>query len=334
MIFDLQPPSPSLSPNSRVRYYQEQLDKAHEIIDQLEILLHEKELQKSQTNHPSNCQVFIPPLSFHSKSPSINGERSKSYVATPQQYSTPRDPRNRMSMGNQSSIKYIEEMKTRHTELVQQFKEDNSYKELKNKEINDHIQELKTELIYCQQKQTITKKEKIQSQQQLEHLQNEIENIQYQLNNSKQQGLLLYQKLQQFKQNNQDTEFQEEESEKNHKLATPQSQQNSKFKNSTSHKKLMQTLQQEIELLEAQKQQYFNTSVSNFEEKEIETNHFNDRIIESKQQNLRIDTLDDVRLVTDSGYKLFTQVDQDNESVKSFKIKKQKPRSCESCIIF
>ncbi|CAD8080158.1 unnamed protein product [Paramecium sonneborni] len=334
MIFDLQPPSPSVSPNSRVRYYQEQLDKAHEIIDQLEILLHEKELQKSQSNNSSFCQTTIPPLQFHSKSPSIISERSKSYVATPQQYSTPRDLRNRMSMGNSNSIKYIEEMKTRHTELVLQFKEDNSQRELKNKEINDHIQELKTELIYCQQKQNITKKEKTQSQQQLEHLQNEIENIQLHLHKSKQQGLLLIQKLQQFKQDTKQIELLQQESEIISKFATPQRHQNQNFQNSTSHKKLMQNLQQQIEQLEAQKQQYFNTSVSNFQEKEIETNHINNDEIIQTQQNPRIDTLDDIRLVTESCYKLNTQIDQDNESVRSFKIKKQKPRSCELCVIF
>ncbi|CAD8168630.1 unnamed protein product [Paramecium pentaurelia] len=338
MIFDLQPPSPSLSPNSRVRYYQEQLDKAHEIIDQLEILLQEKELQKQQ-DHPSSSYVPIPPLQFHCKSPSVMSERSKSYVATPQQYSTPRDLRNRMSMGNQNSIKYIEEMKTRHSELVLQFKEDNTQRELKNKEINDHIQELKTELIYCQEKQTMTKKEKKQSQQQLEVLQNEIENIQSQLQKSREQGLQLLQKLQQYKQDTQEIELEQEQEiilqdqQTNSKLETPDPSKKRKYKNSTSHKKLMQSLQQEIELLEAQKKHYYNNSISNFQEKEIETNLINDEIIEPKQ-NQRIDTLDDMRLVTDSGFKFNTQIDHENESVRSFKIKKQKPRSCESCIIF
>ncbi|CAD8061730.1 unnamed protein product [Paramecium primaurelia] len=332
MIFDLQPPSPSLSPNSRIHYYQEQLDKAHEIIDQLEIILSEKEIQKQDQHFYSH--VPIPPLQFHFKSPSINSQRSKSYVATPQQYSTPRDLRNNMSMVNQSSVKYIEEMKIRHTELVLQFQEDSTEKEQKNKEINDHIQELKTELIYYQEKQTMTKKEKKQSIQQLEVLQNEIENIESQLNKSREQGLQLLQKLQQYKQDIQNIEQEQETTQKDKQsypqLVTPDLQKKRKFKNSISHKKLMQNLQQEIELLETQKQHYYNYSNSKFQEKSIDTNIINDEIIQSKQ-NPRIFNLS---VNNDSGFKFNTQVDHENESVKSFKINKQKSRSCESCKIF
>ncbi|CAD8133598.1 unnamed protein product [Paramecium pentaurelia] len=348
MIFDLQPPSPSLSPNSKTRFYQEQLDKAHEIIDQLEYLLQEKEHQKKfhQTTY-NNIQ--IPTLQLNTKLSDIIGERSKSYVTTPLQYSTPRDRRARLSMGGQTSARFVDEMKSRHSELILQYKEDNIQREQKNKELNDQIQELKSELLYCQEKQSITKKEKKQTEQKLEILDNQIQNIQMQLLLSKEKGQQIQQKIKEI--NQIDNKIKEEQEElENNKVQqynqiseqdkqqlqeqTLNSQVQQKIQNKSSNKKLLGSLQKEIQLLENKKQELYNqTTISKFEEKQIEVkeDHFND------QQNLVIEVPQNQNIVlpSESGDQVNTFTEEDIHSIKSFRVKgHRKNRSCESCQIF
>ncbi|CAK80116.1 unnamed protein product (macronuclear) [Paramecium tetraurelia] len=351
MIFDLQPPSPSLSPNSKTRFYQEQLDKAHEIIDQLEVLLQEKEHQK-KVHSTTYKNIEIPPLKLNTKLSVLNGERSRSYVTTPLQYSTPRDRRTRLSLGGQTSARFVEEMKNRHSELVLQFKEDNNQRECKNKELNDQIQELKSELIFCQEKQSITKKEKKQTEQKLEVLESQIQSIQMQLLLSKEKGNHLQQKIKEIKkvddiqeaeleleeeinikvqQQNQDSKL---ESEKKLQEQALISQISQKQQDKSSHKKLLGSLQKEIQLLENRKQELQNqTTVSQFEEKQIEAKE--DYFIDQQHLIVQVPQNQNVVLPSESGDQVNTFIEEDIHSIKSSKNKEYRQRrSCESCQIF
>ncbi|CAD8073279.1 unnamed protein product [Paramecium sonneborni] len=334
MIFDLQPPSPSLSPNSKTRFYQDQLDKAHQVIDQLELLLSEKEHQK-KIHQTTYNNIVIPPLQLKQ----IDSERSKSYMSIPLQYSTPRDRRTRLSLGGLDSARYIEEMKNRHSEIILQSKEDNIYREQKNKELNDQIQELKSELIFCQEKQSITKKEKQSTEQKLDILNAQIQAIQMQLTISKEKGKHLQKKIKQINHNNEILEENEEdkqEQSENQKQLQKQVQPVSLIiqQNNNSHKKLIGSLQQEIQLLENKKQKYFNqVTNSQFEEKQIEVkeDHFNDR------QNLDIEVSQNqnILITSDSGAQLNTFTEENISSINSFRARgHRKNRSCESCQIF
>ncbi|CAD8083727.1 unnamed protein product [Paramecium sonneborni] len=327
MIFELQTPSPSLSPNSKSKFYQDQLDKAHLVIDQLEYLLQEKEHQKNihQTTYNN---IVIPPLQLKQ----INNERSKSYANTPIFYSTPRDRRTRFSLGDgQDSARFIEEIKNRHSELILQSQEDNNFREQKNKQLNHQIQELKSELIYCQQKHSITKKEKQSAQQALDILDTQIQAIKLQLTISKEKGNHLQNKIEIINHNNNDISEQtiKHQSENHESIQN----QNSLIlpQNYNNHKKLLGSLQKEIQLLENKKQKYYNqTTTSQFEEKQIEVkeDHFYDRInfvIDTSQnQNILITQHSEVQLN-----------EEDISSIKSFRARgHRKNRSCESCQIF
>ncbi|CAD8162659.1 unnamed protein product [Paramecium pentaurelia] len=123
-MFDLQPQSSSLSPNSKTRFYQEKLDKAHEIIDFLEVLLYERRIH--QTSYKN---VEIPTLQLNKKFIDIIDKKSSSYVTTPLQYSTPRDRRTILSLGDQTSARFVEEIKSRHVELILQQKDEGRTKE-------------------------------------------------------------------------------------------------------------------------------------------------------------------------------------------------------------
>ncbi|CAD8167621.1 unnamed protein product [Paramecium octaurelia] len=140
MIFDLQPPSPSLSPNSKTLLQQEQ-----------QYFYFKKKNNKNLIELFTN-NIEIPTLQLNKKLKNIVDQNSRCYVTTPLQYSTPRNRRTRLSVELQTYAKFIDEMKSRHPALIIQQKENNTQKEQKNKEFNDLIQKLESEFLFGQGK--------------------------------------------------------------------------------------------------------------------------------------------------------------------------------------
>ncbi|KAM3133899.1 hypothetical protein pb186bvf_014014 [Paramecium bursaria] len=356
-IDSFQPPSPSLSPTSQIRCYQTQIEKAHSMIDQLEMIIHEK----SKNNENVNT-LNMPIKQNHGKKLSLNLDY-QSGPPSVKAFITPRESQTstRNSIIQRSPLllpSYIQELQQKHQELVQSTKELSVGKENKIQEIQDLISEVKDELIKCREIQRVAHYEKHSTTQNIQTISREIENANKTLAESKEFGKQLENILQQLdveREQQEVTFLQNCQQIKRRKRGIF----NSENKPNKKLKEQIQNLRAEIYQLKSQKQEYeeyFENRIRILEEQlnmrtlnvdelnaSLSPNQKAVRICKGSEvlMQIRLSQMmsdknnyysSDARIKTVSDFKIKKGLDEDI-SVQSFHNQKQN-RSCESCVIF
>ncbi|CAD8063157.1 unnamed protein product [Paramecium primaurelia] len=248
--------------------------------------------------------VEIPTLQLNKKFIDIIDGKSSIYVTIPLQYSTPKNRRSNLSFGrlNFSKICRGNQKQTFRTDFIIQGRRENKG--------------IKSQMIKFKEKQSITKKENKQIELKLEILKNQIQSIQMQLLLSQEKEINIQTKVKEINQTNKT--LQKEENKKVYIIVqskfrktikrgstNPQFQQN--FQNNNSHKKLLESLQKEIQQIENKKYNVVNDVPLN--------------------QN--------IVMVSESWVLMNTFTEEDISSIKSFRSEgNQKNKSCESFSIF
>ncbi|CAD8071113.1 unnamed protein product [Paramecium sonneborni] len=351
---DFQPPSPSLSPSSQIKCYQEQLEKAHSMIDYLEVMLSEKQALKENFN-----SFNLPKNKSHMKKQSLcldNLPQSQSIQI--QQYVTPRETNQQMRFTSTNMPSYISELQQKHQEILSSNKEKSTVKKLQIQEIQEKVQDLQDEIIICKERQRNTEIAKNQAEEVFEQIDDEILLAKQKLQSVKSQGEQIYENM---------MKLEDQEHDKKYYIGRTSTlkRKRSEIQPQNQIKNQLNQLKNEIEQLKQskkEKEEYYTQKIRDIEQ-QLDHRKTNESLPEDQlnaslspdRQKVRVykgkHALLQLTLNSDScsrSYALrksqenklnsafdFKQFDEhENVSIDSFKNKDKKNRTCDPCTIF
>ncbi|CAK92116.1 unnamed protein product (macronuclear) [Paramecium tetraurelia] len=349
---DFQPPSPSLSPSSQIKCYQEQLEKAHSMIDYLEVMLAEKQALKENFN-----SFNLPKSKSHMKKQSLCLDQIPQSIQI-QQYVTPRETNQSMRFTSANMPSYISELQQKHQEILSSNKEKSTVKKLQIQEIQEKVQDLQDEIIICKERQKNTEIAKHQAEDVLEQIDDDILHAKIKLQQVKSQGEQIYESM---------SKLEDQQHDKKYYMGRTSTlkRKRSEIQPPNQIKNQLNQLKNEIEQLKQskkEKEEYYAQKIREIEQ-QLDQRKTNESIPEDQlnaslspdRQKVRVykgkHALLQLTLNSDScsrSYALrksqenklnsafdFKQFDEhENVSIDSFKNKDKKNRTCDPCTIF
>ncbi|CAK58914.1 unnamed protein product (macronuclear) [Paramecium tetraurelia] len=349
---DFQPPSPSLSPNSQIKCYQEQLEKAHSMIDYLEVMLSEKQALKENFN-----SFNMPKNKGHMKKQSLCLDNIPQAIQI-QQFVTPRETNQQMRFSSTNMPSYISELQQKHQEILSSNKEKSTVKKLQIQEIQEKVQDLQDEIIICKERQKGTEFAKGQAEEVLEQIDVDILQAKQKLKSVKSQGEQIYDSM---------IKLEDQEYDKKYYMGRTSTlkRKRNEIQPPNQIKNQLTQLKNEIEQLKQskkEKEEFYSQKIKEIEH-QLDQRKTNESVHDDQlnaslspdRQKVRVyrgkQALLQLTLNSDScsrSYALrksqenklnsafdFKQFDEhENVSIDSFKNKDKKNRTCDPCTIF